>query len=661
MTTGLVAANPWPAAVYALLVAAFLLLPYVFRKTAAPGGDPRQDPWLAAALVAGGCLIAVLRGGELIEGPVLILLTALGRDRLPIAGAAAAGLLFAPVTWWLPRYGIAIEQRLLFDAFCLVLAGLARQASFVASAPDAAPRVSREALTVAGLLALGLVAGMLTGAANERRSVLTAWHHWGAYLSPVTALLAGGVPFRDFPVQYGMGPTLLIAGTCRWGCWTGIYWLAVVGNALNLAAMGWSLLLLTRRFDAPARALALAALVCAMLIWPGFPADWGSPIMTPSVGGMRFLPLVLMLALVLTAEQTAPAPAQGRDMLPCWIKGAGLALWFVGLLWSPENAFFASLLWWPWLALRRADAATSAREAWLCLVNGGLLGMAASLAGYAVLAILFRLAFGAWVTLDEFLLYLRNPPGPLPVNPLGPIWFVAAILLLAARALARQPHSPPWRALYAVTMTALAALSYYLSRSHDNQIPNLLAFLVLALIAAQALQPTRFVTGFVRAALVAAVAFTASIEWHAWTVMPGGWTFAGLQVGPEALTARFAPSLRLRAPLADPDAAAAFDDLHRLGARSILLFDRHRVMPLGDSASDWTGVNNLANILPLPGDVVRHYIERGAAVYHRPGWLVLSRSDYGKSLGLFQTAYDVTEERRYGAYSAYRLVPRGAH
>lgn len=650
-------ASAWPVLIYAALVAVFLALPYLAQTAPSARRAEHEDLGFAALLISGGGLLAFPRGWELVEVPLILLLSALGTKWRPLAGAAAA-LLFLPATWWMAKFDYSLVHRLGIAAFCLVVALLARQATFSAPRQGKCALCRRGELALVGtLLALGLGAGLLTGAANDNRTLWELWHHWGAYMSPVSAMLAGGVPYRDFPVQYGMGPTMLIAASCPLGCWTGIYVLTIVANALQMAVLGWSLLLLTRRRDTASRLLALGALFCCSYIWTGLPSDWGGAIISPSVAGMRFVPLALLLGLILTAEHDPQASAT----LPRWITITGHGLWLLGLAWSPESAFFASLVWWPWLALRRADAGQAGRPAWMCLARGGVIGLAAVLAGYAGLALLFRLVFGEWAGLSDYLLYMQHPPGLLPVNAKGLIWFVAALLMLAARALLGQEHGAQWRALYACVVAALAALSYYLSRSHDNNLLNLLPFLLLVLVATRELLPTQFVTGFVRAALVAMIAFTATIHYHPWTVQPGANSIAGLQLGSQALTARFSPSLSRPNGITSAEVAAAFDDLHARGARSIVLFDERIVMPLGEPQSDWTGVNSLANFIPLPGADIERYIQRGAVTYHRPGWIVINRKNYSQWLGLFQTAYGVTEERRYGGYSAYHLVPRDAH
>lgn len=60
---------------------------------------------------------------------------------------------------------------------------------------------------------------------SNQELIKTLWHHWGAYISPAELLLSGAIIFHDFPVQYGLGPTLLIASSCGHDCWQGMYYI----------------------------------------------------------------------------------------------------------------------------------------------------------------------------------------------------------------------------------------------------------------------------------------------------------------------------------------------------------------------------------------------------------------------------------------------------
>ena len=68
-------------------------------------------------------------------------------------------------------------------------------------------------------------------------------------------------------------------------------------------------------------------------------------------------------------------------------------------------------------------------------------------------------------------------------------------------------------------------------------------------------------------------------------------------------------------------------------------------------------MNNLANVGLLPPEVITKFIRNGATTFHRAGWLV-DRKQPGDWLKLFGSAYEVAEERAFGGYTAYQLVPK---
>jgi hypothetical protein len=569
-------------------------------------------------------------------------------------GTVAAALLFAPAAWWAESVLVPTWQKLAFAVVGLVLALASRRAGFATSEPLGRHARAGETGIAAGLVIAGLVAGLFTSPLNARVVSQLAWHHWGAYLSAVEPLLSGGVPYRDFPVQYGLGPTLLLAGLCRGECFAGLYRATLVANALYLGGFGWAALRLTRGANRPGRWLAMAAMIVAVAVWTGFPIDWASPLMTPSVAGLRFLPLLAVIVVVIAVE----TGGLGDRLPPPSALVAGTAIWFIGLAWSPEAGAFTSVVWWPWVALYAADRATSGPARWLALFRWGAMGAAATLAGYAVLALLFRAIAGEWIALGDFLLYMRHLPGALPINPHGLVWFVLAVLLLAFATLAQEVAGPPARVLYAVLVGTLAALSYYMGRAHDNNILNLLPFLILLLLATVSIRPSALIEAFTRTALVAIIAYTAVIHWHSLD-RPGGPPSAGpLQLGIEPILSRFAPAPGDPAPLVAPGAIAALTDLRKAGQHGVLFIDENFVMVRDTPGTAWTGMNNLANFNPLPPELRRRYVEAGARHWHRPGWIVAQTPLFDDWVDLYRGAYVVTPVRRYPGFITYRAVPR---
>ena len=189
--------------------------------------------------------------------------------------------------------------------------------------------------------------------------------------------------------------------------------------------MAGCVVLLTRRLPRGLALAALAAMGCAILMWTGYPPNYMGPIATPSVDGMRFFPLAALLFFIVAAEE-------GGFRLDV----AGHALWFLGLVWSPEAAFYATIVWWPYLALRRAQyiGATSVTGVAVEVLRGAVLALAATAAAFAALATLFWTFYHQWPSIEGFTTYVRNPPGILPANPTGPIWLgvaAAAVVVVA--------------------------------------------------------------------------------------------------------------------------------------------------------------------------------------------------------------------------------------
>ncbi|MFT3965700.1 MAG: hypothetical protein QM690_07455 [Sphingobium sp.] len=632
-----------PNLAYALLLVLALLAPYAAAgRTPPPIGRGVGHAILVLALG----LIA-LRQGSMAPISIALLLPLVGRGMPMLLGGIAALLLFAPVIWWMEPSQVGPAASI---AFLLLTLGAAALLRWEGGARATGDRRS-VLIPFIGCALAGLAAGLLTTPLGSPETAYIAWHHWGAYLAPVEAWLAGGVPYRDFPVQYGLGPTTLLAAVCGQDCWRGMYGVAIAANALYFATLGSGALILTARLSHGIRAVALAAMFCATFLWTGFPSDLAGPSMTPSVAGLRFLTISALLFHIILAEH--------RGVRRDWI---GHLLWLADLFWSPEAAFFGTLIWWPYLALRDAGSATRPIDALAALGRGALRGVAALATGGVLLAILLWLLSHRALEAADFLAYIQHPPGPLPVNPVGTVWLALAAIVLVIHAVAGLKPSPEGRSLNACLLGLLAAGSYYLSRSHDNNILNLFPLLLLMLLALLAvierggLPRPEFTRGFILTATAAMIAYVATFNYERWA--EGAARDGPLTIGPTRLLARFEAKQTGEAPKLSPDAIRGLQYLRGRGAASVLLLDHRWIMPRTGAGTGWTGVNNGANFVPLPDDLVVRYIERGAHAYARPGWLMLDSAHQAHWLDLFRTAYDVREERAFGAYRAYYLVPR---
>ncbi len=636
---------------YLALVLVVCAWPFALRMRAP------APPWRAAPLGLGGALalaaagLLLARGMPATTSPLLLSLllipALMGQGVAPLIGGLVALPLLAGVTWWAPALELSLAQAVLFLLLGVGAASLPR----LWRAPPGLPMV----IGLAGLAVFGVAAALLTGVFSTPIAFWALWHHWGAFVAPAEAMLAGGVPFRDFPVQYGMGPTLLIASLCQGDCWEAAYWAVAASNLLYLLALGACALLLTRDADRGVAVLGLAAMLCAVLLWSGYPPDFMGALATPSVSGLRFVPLALLLLHVLRAE-TAERPMDGR----------GHALWFLALCWSPEAGFQASLVWWPYLALRRAAGVSGFWPLVMIIATGALRAVLALLLALAVIVVGFWLGFGDWPSLEGFLTYVRNPPGVLHPNLLGPIWLALAVLAVALLAMA-WGDARSQRVGFVCVAGFLAVSSYYLGRSHDNNLLNLFPFLVLAILTTVGPGLPTLFQAFSRVVMAGVIAWTA-------TFGMGGWNQAARdgvagQIGPArlleqmSLTSPAAQALMDAAPMGAggapfADLGMALTALRQDGAGSPLIVNAAMISARGMPGPGWTGMHNLATYALLPPPTIEHFIRRGAEVYRRPGWILMDRGHPNPWLERFGVAYDVTEERVFGGYTAYRVVPR---
>lgn len=638
--------------IYVLILLMVYCAPYLSRAFAASNRAEVSDVDLVPLLIFGGAIILTIgRLDRFLPWTILLLIPFARQGSWTLIGGAAALMMFDSAVWW--QTEISWWKVIAFAGIVMAVAPLYRVDPMQPLPTEASP-LSTPAKTgalLAAFVGLGIMMGLFTGTLNSWSAGQTAWHHWGAFVSPVESWLAGGVPFRDFPVQYGIGPTALIAGTCGDNCWRATYWVTVLMNAAQFAALMWCVLLLTEGQARRFRLLAALAMFCAAYLWTGFAQDWANSVFTPSVSGIRFLPATALLLHILLCEHRG----QNRD----W---RGHLIWLIAMIWSMESAGFASLLWWPYLALRASAGIENRAALFKTVVAYALIGLGAVLAVAGAMLLAYRAAYGFWIDGESFFAFLNNVPLSLPVNPTGPIWLALAIISIAMLAALRLGGSQKGRQVFACLALLMATGSYYVSRSHDNNVLNLFPFLILVVLSVLAAKASdaqdresQFFSGFARAFLASMIAFVSLFQFESWkeSVQAG----AVADVGPESLIARFEGRNSHANKIIANDATVAIDAIRATSPDHILLFDKDKVMISQKPGTTWTGANNLAITWLLPDDQIDKLVAQGAKSYRRPGWIVASK-EFADLAKPYFNHYDVIEERTYGSYVAYHLKPR---
>jgi hypothetical protein len=593
-----------------------------------------------------------------------------GGVRIPTVLCAFSALLIsATLPWWrrIQTFAPVISWNEL--AFFIVLTGGALYLLTISKEPVAAHRrLADFALLGLFLLTVALVS-FSTGIFHDTEALLTAWHHWGAYIGPSEMVRSGARLFRDIPAQYGLGPTVLIAAIGGQGCWRGMYYLAGLSTLLFVPIIAAIALNLRRRPEgADCTFITLALCFFCCFFWTSYPPNACAPLITPSVSGMRFLPVVAMVAWLMWRDRGPTEAPIG------WQKEH--VLWAFGVLWSPESAFYVTFVWWPyylWLRCSKESEPDGRLHLSILLRAAGVLLL-------SLLLVLFSFFAGYWLiyrttpTAYGYFAYVVNPPGPLPINPAGAIWFFAAALVLGLAALywtlRLSGNSREFRQAFLLVLLAYATFSYFLGRSHDNNLLNILPFQMLVLLAAFR-APIAYWARTAAAVLLASLLGWSSVfGWEVWKEMiQKGRLF---EFNPQAMRValsydnpdtaeRVRQTLRIQGiDCGDPaDAARAANYIERNFGEPLTILDFAFDLRVTDNGAVWSAVHGPANFYFLPSARRQEFLASTAERLGRKGWLVVDRKfPADEWLKDFQSTYRMERTMDFGSYYAIRFVPK---
>jgi hypothetical protein len=525
------------------------------------------------------------------------------KQPLTLLPAAAAVPLVLLLDWWKLQPN-AVTLLPLID-FTVVLAAILT---------GFADRWRRSWLRPTIPTAIFLVSGLLLmidlGGYRQNQTILSLLaHHWGAFIGPALDLKAGLVPFYDIPLQYGLGPTLAIAAACRredcWGTTEAIVIVVNLMNALLILRMALATAMPRRLLWQGAVTIVVFA---ASFFWLGLPVEGNSLLATPSVGGIRFLPTVLVSYLLFLGRSTGAAAAA----VPA-------------VLWAPESAAMACAVFGLSETARIGLTGAAARTA------------AILAASYAGLWLLHRAVYGVWIDPLAFAEYVLHVPGPLPINPFSDALLLIAVFGLGGWLLVRRSPDPVTaRRDRVIVFLLLATTSYWLGRSHPNNICNLMPFLVL--VAVRVLdrpgQPSTLAK-IAELGIATSVAALAMSPWHAIPYDPR------IAVDIRALTGDFG-SL-------EPDIEQIRQQIPNPGGLGIADFGESYTRHPSETVV-WTPMDPGSLWAYVPSERRQLYIRRSVAKLRRSGWAIFD--DEQRSLADdFLAGYVIAQQSTFDAAS----------
>lgn len=477
------------------------------------------------------------------------------------------------------------------------------------------------------------------------------WHHWGAFLSAAKSLDAGLAIFYDFPSQYGLGVSSLIALASHGFGWvSGMFF--VVGT---LQLMYWGLMsivaiFLVSKYEGTQLVNYLFAyllLFFGCFFWvPGLNIFAN---VYPSLGGARFFPATLFLVCLFSLGVTT----DNQPKKSIWILHA---IWGLCCFWSLEAIFHVCFLWWPYYLYIRVCANKNTKPKFKDFAKPVVELLSVAAGSFVIFILLYLAVFRALPQWAIYSVFATNVPGPLPINPSGPFLFALVVFLLSAYLLyssfKKYGRTVDYHRFFAVILLTYSAFSYYIGRSHDLNIRPFVPFFCLILLG----MCSKIFPSGVR--LFSVGVLSCFICWASLQQINDGVRAGGFEFRGATLDTQFAEY----AESPGRDLGRAIKSISEKFGESVVAIDPTSSVTISGVQDQWSSFNNIASYGFLPFSMQRMFVNRSKKKLMKNGWVLIHKGSggYGEAFifELFSESYDRTQEIKFGEYMAYRFVPK---
>lgn len=485
------------------------------------------------------------------------------------------------------------------------------------------------------------------------------WHHWSAYIGPAKLMAAGALPLRDIPIQYGLGSALILSQGCKLDCWITMYWLSSITTILLTYILAYIALQFNYHKNLLSIAATLAVVTVSCLFWTSYPPAVGGPLTTPSTSGLRFLPGLLVLAWVLIISK--------QHYMHEKYAHFGHLLWLACILWSPEAGIHATLVWVPFFVWTRTFKENK-HSPKVNFLHSILILIAVLLAGIIIFVFVYWSYYRELPLLGEYLRYILLPPGAMEINPKGTLWFailcVVCWLLGITTIKSINIGSREFQKSWAISLLCFANFSYYLGRSHDNNILNLIPYFTLLLLATRATTSSIVLKTISTTLLSAILGFTTLFGWGIWKEidLQGQSINASFKRLTDSYNRENDNNFFYRLPAIESrmhpsDAGQALKYIHENFQESVVVLDPYLLLNSGEQYDYWTALQVPTNFLLLPANLRRTYLERISKRLNKSGW-VIYKPGYEDYIKDFDSVYNRDEMLVIGSYKAIRYIPK---
>lgn len=501
------------------------------------------------------------------------------------------------------------------------------------------------------------------------------WHHWGAYIGPAELIFRGAFPLYDIPMQYGLGPSLIIASGCSWGCWTSLFWVTSIFNLIFAFMLARISIHLFEPKNWIERLMILLVILLLCIFWLSNPISLQAPNAFPSGNSLRFLPGLFMLYLLILSQTSLKNNSDKINFSK--LKHACIyAVWIISFAWSPEAAIHTTCLLGPyvfWHNLSQTNQENYLARAILTVskLSAGLI------IGILILSTLFYLTLGVWPKPSLYLTYILNPINPSPVNPNGPIWAIVLTIFMlyywcfkaSFNGSLATLNQPLIRNAWLVALLCFANFSYCLGRSSDGNLIAMLPYFALLMLIIQRWSspgPNKILSSILLASIIGWAAIPTHINNYANAYASGNLlSFDATRIENAFDRGSLESSFYIKIDKPEErsklnSVRSAINQLRNQYNESIETFDRYGLIDAKESNPPWNALYGPANFTEIPSDLRQIYLQNIAKRFKKSGWVLFDKDyhEIDRYLQDYDSVYRRTNTIDFGYYTAIRYSPK---
>jgi hypothetical protein len=309
-------------------------------------------------------------------------------------------------------------------------------------------------------------------------------HHWGCYVGPAELIRQGGYLLWNIPSQYGFLSILSIAVAPFASCWESFYFLQII--ILLISATILFIVLSSSNSNPIFYFFSIILVLASIFLVPGDVSYLRGVSSYPSVGPYRFL-WVYILLFFMVIQYRRNYLDEKREII------FGSLIWLLASWWSFESAYYVSLPWFGYLFIKSIRLDESNKLNYKRTIHVGLrnflipvLFLLASLAILSVFYLLSLRHLPDFFAYFEHALSFKNGFGSMLMKVNGGIGVIVFVLFFGAcfifESCVNFRKNQNYISIISASILSLySCLSYFIGRSHENNLLNLIPIVVMAI------------------------------------------------------------------------------------------------------------------------------------------------------------------------------------